>query len=212
MNCEEFRKNVTPYLQDKLSNEERIGIDRHLTECSLCTAEMESLRELENLLDQDPPIEPSPYFDTRLMTRIEALEKPRGWQSPGWLKAAFHDRYVWSFAVLLITTVGVWLGIRHQQYRELNSLEKVIEVQDHYLGSALGTQKPRGEELPHSMESEEQPKNPVQVAPATTLDEEEMQGVDKALLENLDLLRHYEMLNSFEIADQEGTEKPGSRD
>ncbi len=55
--------------------------------------------------------------------------------------------------VLLITTAGVWIGIRHQQYRELNTLQKVIEIQDRYLGSSKEKGNTRSEASVQTQES-----------------------------------------------------------
>ena len=208
MTCQEVRENLGAYLQQKLSNDESVAIKQHLGECATCTTEMENLRQVDIALEHFPSIEPSPSFDARLFARLDELEIKSRKEWFSWGRIMLGDRYAWSLVVLILTTAGIWIGIRHQQYRELNSLQKVIEVQDRYLGSSKEKENTRSEASTRTQKSLEAESSPGQKDSETLMGkEEEMPEEDKALLENLELLQDYDILKSFEVADHRNAAK-----
>lgn len=213
MTCQEVRENLGAYLIQKLSNEESDSIKQHLGRCTICTHELDNLRQVDSALEHFVSIEPSLSFDARLFARLAELETRSGKKWFSWGRIRLIDRYAWSLVVLLITTVGVWIGIRHQQYRELNTLQKVIELQDRYLGSSKERGNTRSEP---SIQTEESTaaKNPLgqKVAVTPTGKDEEIPEEDQDLLENLELLQDYEILNSFEVADHRNAAKQRTTD
>ena len=203
MTCEEVRANLIFYLQKKLSKEALLAMTHHLDGCASCASELESLRQVERELDRLDEINPSSYFDLRLNARLDEVQNQPQQTWIGWWRIKLLDRYVLSFAVLLITTIGVWLGIRHEQYRELNSLEKVMEVQDRYLGTATQTgsagEKTAVSNTKRYEAGDARQQNTLDISPER---DEEIPEEDRTLLENLDLLQNYEMLRSFDAADR----------
>lgn len=202
MTCEGVRANLVFYLQKKLPSELLLTIAQHLGSCVSCASELESLRQVERNLDRLEEINPSPYFDLRLNARLDELQNRPAKTWIDWWRVKLLDRYVLSFAALMLTTVGIWLGIRHEQYKELNSLEKVLEVQNRYLGTAnqagSAGEKTKLPNVKRNETRDTQPQNGLKV-PADR-DEEIPEG-DRTLLENLDLLQNYEMLKSFDTTD-----------
>ena len=210
MTCQEIRENLVTYLQQKLSNEKSASIKQHLRECRNCANELENLRHVDSALEQLPPIEPSLSFDARLFARLDELDARSGKNRFNWGRIRLVDRYGWSLVVLLIATVGIWIGIRHQQYRELNTLQKVIDVQNRYLGPSMEKGNTRsdpsvqtkGPTTTKISQGQKDAGTPIPVAR-----DEEIPEADKALLENLDLLQNYEILNSFDVPDHRNTVK-----
>ena len=208
MTCQEVRENLGAYLQQKLSNDELLTIKQHVSECMICAHELDHLKQVDIALSHYPSIEPSLSFDARLFARLDELENEGGKKWFDWGRIRLVDRYAWSLAVLMMTTAGIWIGIRHQQYRELSSLQKVIEVQDRYLGSSKekgNTQSEASVQTQRSIKAESSPGQQDNETPMGK--EEEMPEEDKALLENLDLLQDYDILNSFEVADHRNAAK-----
>ncbi len=76
MRCEEFKENL---LDCAASGREA---PPHVKECASCAAELESLRQTMNVLDEWKAPEPSAYFDTRLKARLreEAAHSQAGWR------------------------------------------------------------------------------------------------------------------------------------
>jgi hypothetical protein len=213
MTCQEVRENLGAYLIQKLSNEESASIKQHLGRCTICAHELDNLRQVDSVLEHFDSIEPSLSFDARLFARLDELETRSGKEWFGWGRIRLIDRYAWSLVVLLITTVGVWIGIRHQQYRELNTLQKVIELQDRYLGSSKERGNPRSEPSIQTRESTATKNSPGQKAVETPVGkDEEIPEEDQALLENLELLQDYEILSSFEVADHRNATKQRTAD
>ena len=208
MTCQEVRENLGAYLQQKLSNDELLTIKQHVSECMICAHELDNLKQVDIALSHFPSIEPSLSFDARLFARLDKLEIKRSEKWFSWGRIRLVDRYAWSLVVLMLTTAGIRIGIRHQQYRELNSLQKVIEIQDRYLGSSKekgNTQSEASVQTQRSIKAESSPGQQDNETPMGK--EEEMPEEDKALLENLDLLQDYDILNSFEVADHRNAAK-----
>ena len=209
MTCEEVRTNFVFYLQKKLSKEALLAMTHHLGSCASCASELEGFAQIERDLDRLPDINPSPYFDVCLNARLDELQSQPKQTWIGWWRIKLLDWHVLSLVFLMIATVSVWLGIRHEQYRELNSLQKVIEVQDRYLGSSNQTGATETGPSVQIAKQDGQKDSHQKEALATSVDkDEEIPEQDRALLENLDLLQNYEILSSLEAADRyEGAKK-----
>ena len=134
MNCLKIQHELWEFNQGSLSEEISLEISRHLEACRECTSFLESLKQVGLELNHYGELNPSPYFDQKLNARLDEAGRESSWSR---LTAfVFRQRYALSFALLLVTTVGVWVGFRHQQAAKLNSLEDVLRVQENYLGSA----------------------------------------------------------------------------
>jgi len=175
--------------------------------------ELDNLRQIDTALEHLHSIEPSSSFDARLFARLDELEDRSREKWFRWGRIRLFDRYAWSLVALLITTVGVWLGIRHQQYRELNSLQKVIELEERYLGSSTQTSSTRSGSSVQIKEPTGAKISVGQKALGTPNDKgEEIPEEDEVLLENLELLQNYEILNSLEVDDQRGSARQRATD
>ena len=116
MTCEKLQK----ALPDMLMDPARVPVDvrQHLRHCSRCESEWNEFQTTMSLLDAWQVPEPSPYFATRLASRIEE-QKQLG--SASWLeRMRMHllfgtDRRLrpvmaGGFALLLIVTAGSYTG------------------------------------------------------------------------------------------------------
>src|SRR5262249_43231794 len=127
MNCQETKEILLEYQHGQLSRDLRAGVAEHLRTCSLCSPQFQQLEQIEADLDCWVEIDPSHYFDQKLNAKLDELLKPPAtWNSRlfFWL----HDRYALTFVLLLLTTLGTWVGFRHQQAQKLKSMKDVLEV------------------------------------------------------------------------------------
>jgi hypothetical protein len=198
MNCQETKENLLEYERGRLSSDLQQELAEHLRSCSSCDLQFQQIKQVDAELDRLAEIEPSPYFDQKLNARLDELVKPRTtWNSRlfFWLQ----DRYALTFVLLLLTTLGTWVGFRHQQAQKLKSMRDVLDVQERYLGS---TEVQPGEtgKLPPAGTGERssgsQAKNGV-----SEVREEAIPEGDLAVLENYELLQDYDFLKNFDIVD-----------
>ena len=71
MNCTELSENLTLYLYDELSAEQREGVEAHLAECAACRDQVEQYRRLHQVLTARPSPEPSPDLVVQCRTALE---------------------------------------------------------------------------------------------------------------------------------------------
>ena len=87
-------------------------VEKHIASCAACAAHLGDLRKTMALLDEWQAPEPSPYFDTRLQTRLrEEMARPAaGWL--GWLR-----RPAWAMSLAAVLFAGALVvGIGNKSY------------------------------------------------------------------------------------------------
>jgi len=192
MTCQSVRENLLSIPHRHTKDELNSVIRKHLEACSDCAAELERLTQLDSLLLEGfSEIEGSPYFLQKLNARLDELGRHSF--GSGWLAVWLRDRYLWTFATLLVVAVGLWLGFRHQQYEQLRSMEDVVRIQQENLRPAEDSD--RGAAVPP-------PRNDtVAVVPEKTESaakvEDTIPDEDLAVVENLELLQNYEFLKDL---------------
>ena len=151
MNCNDVRENlielVTPGQGQAAS-----AVSAHVSQCSACARELESLRKTMALLDEWKVPEPSPYFMTRMGAKVrEEREKKASAKLLDWLRRP-------ALAVPLATVLVVG-GITYQVLRptqtiapaagtavgDLQDLEKNhdLYVNSDLLDEVAGTNQPQ---------------------------------------------------------------------
>jgi putative zinc finger protein len=199
MNCERVRENLWEYKHNQLGSDLARRVAEHLSSCLPCDDQFQQLKQIETELDCLDEIEPSPFFDQKLDARLEDVAK-RHTALRGNLFFWLHDHYALSFVLLLLTTVGAWIGFRYQQAQKLNSMHDVVEVQERYLGSSDASSPvsvsagPAVTSVPRSASGE------AGTAAPSTAEESIPQG-DLSVLENYELLQDYDFLKKFDLAD-----------
>ncbi|MCK4385851.1 MAG: zf-HC2 domain-containing protein [candidate division Zixibacteria bacterium] len=111
MNCKNIKKNLVLFLENELTEEQRVEIENHLKICPDCSRLLEEFSQLWGDLERPEKIQPSPYFWTRLKQRVIGYEEGKkpvlGWLGGliGWARPAV------AVAVLLICIfLGYSLG------------------------------------------------------------------------------------------------------
>ncbi len=71
MDCRDYSENLQAYVDDELSEPERLALEAHLSECESCTGELRALMKVNSLLDKAFKGKPSTSsFMARVIARI----------------------------------------------------------------------------------------------------------------------------------------------
>ena len=108
MECREFRKRLSAYLDGELKQGEWERVANHVTSCSNCGRELRALQETCSLLKVDKGIEPSEDFLLQLFEKAGSGRK--GYQS--------LQRARWSFTsvpafmrLTIVLLIGMAVGV-----------------------------------------------------------------------------------------------------
>lgn len=104
MKCKHIHKELIFYIDNELSEEKRITIEKHLESCADCRSFLSFLKEEMHLIAEEKKPEVSPYFYTRLSARLH--ETPDYQIQSAWLRIAQPA----FFTLLLIA--GIYGGLR----------------------------------------------------------------------------------------------------
>jgi predicted anti-sigma-YlaC factor YlaD len=103
VSCERVSAALVPYLDGRATVNEQTLVESHVAECGACRTRLEEFGRLMGVLDELPPMQPSPSFDARVRQRISTTPR-EGWF--GWLMPA--PRLAFSLALLMC--LFVWMG------------------------------------------------------------------------------------------------------
>jgi hypothetical protein len=77
MNCRSAEHLFSSFVEDELSQRERLSLESHLEECARCSAAVQELRVTVDLLSALPSYETGPAFEEEIMDRIRSGEAMR---------------------------------------------------------------------------------------------------------------------------------------
>lgn len=103
MKCEEVSSELVAYLDRRMDSAERHEIEEHLANCAACRTRADEFRQLWNVMDEVPAIEPSFGFDARVRQRVAAEPRRR------WFNWVVPQPRLALAAVLLIA-LTVWVA------------------------------------------------------------------------------------------------------
>jgi len=87
MKCQKIKILLSAYLDNELSQEEKELVNSHLAGCPFCSQYLNGLKTLKKILRPSRDFSPRPFFETRLMARIQEMEK-NALFSPGFIRLA----------------------------------------------------------------------------------------------------------------------------
>ncbi len=131
MNCERAEKFLLLSFDGRLGEKERALLDNHLQSCFLCREKEKDYRQIFSLLRVEAP-EPLPYFEQRLLAKLEEKEKAAPalfWQR--WTARAMAV----SLAAAILFGAGVLL-FRPQEPLELSQTEILLLRNENPFGEA----------------------------------------------------------------------------
>jgi len=108
MNCSKLERVWLPYLDGKLSAQERALVDAHLIACEDCATRLDGFHAVSSALESWEAPAPSAWFDVRLRHRIAAEAAPRGFWC--WLGLPVPSFPLGVAAMLFLASLLVWSG------------------------------------------------------------------------------------------------------
>lgn len=102
MKCNEIRERMP----DLAAGFESVTpeLDDHLKTCGDCAAKLNEMRQTMALLDEWQAPEPSPYFDVRVMARMQEERA----KSVGWLQWLRRPAWALALAVLMVMSITLF--------------------------------------------------------------------------------------------------------
>ena len=164
MSCQRIESRILGYLDGRLKESEKLGVEKHLAACAPCRVRVEEFRAVSGLLDELPVIEPSPEFDTRVRALVAAEPVKQDWWA--WLKIPPRV----AFAASMILLAALWFGFYQRTQtpalpwsdpKEADALmmQDLTVLEDHDVLSNFEPLK----ELPPPVQNEETPESQQQL-------------------------------------------------
>jgi predicted anti-sigma-YlaC factor YlaD len=128
MKHDSIHKNLIFYLGNELSDELRISVEEHLKECAECQRMLEFLKEEMQVIEKEKNPEASPFFFTRLSTRLD--DRPQYRQQGLWLRIAQPA----FFSVMLILGIygGLQIGSSTSSGRLIQESTSTIQIMNDF--------------------------------------------------------------------------------
>jgi hypothetical protein len=104
MKHDSIHKDLIFYIDNELSAEKRMAVDKHLEVCADCRSFLAFLQEEMQIIEKEKNPEVSPFFYTRLSAKLE--EKPVFRAQSQWVRLAQPA----FFSLILI--IGIYGGIK----------------------------------------------------------------------------------------------------
>jgi len=102
MNCNDVRENLIEFV-GQVEGQADPALAAHVSQCAVCTQELESLRQTMALMDEWEAPEPSPYFLTRLRAHVKE-EREKAPAKASWL--AWLRRPVLAVSLMAVLAAG----------------------------------------------------------------------------------------------------------
>ncbi len=129
MECSNFRKSLSAFVDDELRPQERERMERHISQCENCRREAEKLREMVGIMNSMPDPETPAQLWESTRRRLEAYsEKP--------VKAWIFRIPKWSFvpaAAAVFTLLILFLGGQFYYNVETEAPTYDTYIQEHLL-------------------------------------------------------------------------------
>jgi len=109
MTCKDMEQNLSAYLEDILSPDEKRLLEEHLASCPRCRKAIEDLKKAGTLLREVEEVEPPPWFAQKIMSRVREEAK----QKEGILRRMFYPLRtkvpIQAFATVLIAVLAFYV-------------------------------------------------------------------------------------------------------
>lgn len=144
MNCKRVKKELSSYLDNEISLDKRLEIEKHLQRCTSCFYQLKQLKKIRILIQESPFQKPEPGFYERLSSRlnkkrINLKEKLFGWRYNWQLSLSPIGKMVVTVTVLLIISFSflyIWrsfslpevnIEVFQQEYVRFNEMSSFAE-------------------------------------------------------------------------------------
>jgi predicted anti-sigma-YlaC factor YlaD len=106
MVCKKIRKELSSYLDNEVSLNKRVKIEKHLKGCTNCSYRLEQLKKIRTLTQKALGREPREGFFERLSPRLEEGEKRIGLK-----EKLFEWRYSWRLSLSPVGKMAVTISV-----------------------------------------------------------------------------------------------------
>ncbi len=106
MICKKIMKELSSYLDNEMSLNKRVKIEKHLKRCTNCSYRLEQLKKIHTLTQKALSKEPQQGFYERLSPRLEQGEKRTGLK-----EKLFEWRYNWRLSLSPVGKMAVTISI-----------------------------------------------------------------------------------------------------
>jgi len=106
MVCKKIRKELSSYLDNEVSLNKRVKIEKHLKGCTNCSYRLEQLKKIHTLTQKALCREPKEGFYERLSPRLEEGEKRIGLK-----EKLFEWRYNWRLSLSPVGKMAVTISV-----------------------------------------------------------------------------------------------------
>jgi len=106
MVCKKIRKELSFYLDNEVSLDKRVKIEKHLKRCTNCSYRLEQLKKIHTLIQKALFREPKEGFYERLSPRLEKGEKRIGLK-----EKLFGWRYNWRLSLSPVGKMAVTISV-----------------------------------------------------------------------------------------------------
>lgn len=146
MVCKKVRKELSSYLDNEVSFNKKVEIEKHLKRCTDCSCQLEQLKKIHTLMQKALGGEPKQGFYERLSPRLEEDEKRialkerlLGWRHNWQLSLPPLGKVAISISVLVIASLSllyIWRSISlsevnievfEQEYVRYNEMSSFAE-------------------------------------------------------------------------------------
>lgn len=104
MGCKKIKILLSAYVDKELSSDEKQLVDEHLKTCADCSAELKYLEQTKKMFSLWQKVEPQPFFETRLFSRIKETTVPL--LAEEFVKVT--RKLAPLFCGVLLLTIGLW--------------------------------------------------------------------------------------------------------
>jgi predicted anti-sigma-YlaC factor YlaD len=109
MECDNYQKRMSLWIDDQLTQSEIREIEAHTATCATCRASVEALRRLDRLLSAAPMLSPMPGFSDRFQARLATRRwRRRTWAGLLTLTLATLVLLVGAAALLAVSGLTFW--------------------------------------------------------------------------------------------------------
>ncbi len=97
-----FLPKISSYIDNELSERERLEVETHLDGCRECRKELEKMKAVDELISALPEIEPRHGFDSEFARKLEDLETPERT-----FQAFFKSQWRYALASAAALLIGI---------------------------------------------------------------------------------------------------------
>ncbi len=106
MVCKKISKELSSYLDNEVSSNKRVKIEKHLKGCTNCSHRFEQLKKIHTLTEKALFRQPKKGFYERLSPRLEQGEKRTGLK-----EKLFEWRYNWRLSLSPVGKMAVTISV-----------------------------------------------------------------------------------------------------